>query len=273
MTPFQAFILGVIQGLTEFLPISSSGHLVLSQRLFGLREPELFFDISVHLGTLIAVIIFFQKDIRSIIASLVTFIVSLFKKETRLSYVWEDLNLRLTLLIVIGSVPTAFIGLMFSKIADQLFSSIFIVGCALIVTGVLLWITCLIKTEGKDISGFSIRNALTIGVAQGIAIIPGVSRSGSTIAVGLLLGLNRETSARYSFLLSIPAIAGAELLLSLKGIHGNAVFDMVTIIGMLTAGIVGYLALTLLVYIVKKGQIHLFSPYCWTVGLITLIVG
>ena len=270
MEPVQAIILGIIQGLTEFLPVSSSGHLVLFQHLFGLEEPELFFNISVHVGTLVAVVIFFRKEIQSIIVSLARFSALLFKREASFDDAWKDADVKLALLIVIGSIPTAFIGLMLHKVTDIIFSSIFLVGCALIVTGLVLWGTRWIKEE-EDAPDFTIKNALVIGVVQGMAIIPGISRSGSTIVAGLFLGLSRETAARYSFLLSIPAIVGAEIL-SLREASLHAL-DGVTILGTITAGIVGYCALKLLVYIVKAGQMHLFSPYCWIVGIIALIWG
>lgn len=270
MEPIQAIVLGIIQGLTEFLPVSSSGHLVLSQHLFGLEEPELFFDISVHVGTLVAVVIFFRKEIQSIVVSLAHFNALLFKREVSLGDAWKDADVKLALLIIIGSVPTAIIGLLLHKVTDHLFSSVFLVGCALIVTGLFLWATRWIR-EGEDIPDFTIKNALVIGVVQGMAIVPGISRSGSTIVAGLFLGLPREIAARYSFLLSIPAIVGAEIL-SLRDASVHAL-DGVTILGTITAGIVGYCALKLLVYIVKMGQMHLFSPYCWLVGIIALILG
>ncbi len=271
MNTIQSIILGIIQGLTEFLPISSSGHLVIFQHLFGMKEPELFFDISVHMGTLVAVIIFFRKEIWSIILSVVNSVRLLLKKQASLADVYKNPDIKLTLLIIIGSVPTAFLGLIFKEIADQLFSSVFIVGCTLIITGSFLWLTRMVKNNVKNIEGFSIKNALVIGVAQGIAIIPGISRSGSTIAAGFFLGLDRETATRYSFLLSIPAILGAEVL-GLKDVSAHAI-DATIIFGTLTAGIVGYGALNLLVYMVKKGQLHVFAPYCWVVGIAALVWG
>ncbi len=201
MSSFQAIILGIIQGLTEFLPISSSGHLVLFQHIFGLKEPELFFDICVHLGTLVAVIIFFRKDLITIITSLIHGSVKFIKKEASLSELFQKPDIKLAVLIVIGSVPTAILGLLFKKISDQLFSSLIIVGVMLIVTGIILWCTRWIKKNGRLIDGFSIKNSLVIGIIQGLAIIPGISRSGSTIAFGLFLGIERETAARFFYLL------------------------------------------------------------------------
>ena len=272
MEPVQAIILGLIQGLTEFLPVSSSGHLVLFQHLFGLKESALFFDVSVHMGTLIAVVIFFRKDIISIIVSLIRFIGQLSGHEKSFRHIHDDHDLKMAMLIIAGSVPTAIIGLLFKEMADRIFSSVLLVGCMLLLTGCFLWSTRWLKQEGNDISGFSIKNAFIIGIIQGLAILPGISRSGSTIVAGLFLNLNRETAARYSFLLSIPAIAGAEIL-SLKDLGHGASFDMNVLMGSVTACIVGYCALAMLVYIVRKGQMYLFSPYCWLVGIIALAIG
>jgi len=271
MEPIQAVILGIVQGLTEFLPISSSGHLVLFQHLFGLKEPELFFDISVHAGTLVAVILFFRKDLWAIIVSVIHFLSLFLKKQASFNDIQENADVKMAFLIIVGSIPTGIIGLLFKQIAEQLFSSVFIVGFMLLVTGLLLWITRRVKAVGRNITGFSVKDALIIGVVQGLAITPGISRSGSTIATGLLLGLNREMAARYSFLLSIPAIVGAEIL-SLKDVSFQAI-DTSVILGTIAAGIVGYFSLTLLVYIVKKGQLHIFSPYCWAIGIVALIFG
>jgi len=273
MEPLQAILLGIIQGLTEFLPVSSSGHLVIFQHLFGLKEPELFFDISVHLGTLAAVIIFFWKEIRAIIIAILRFAGMYFKKEVSFSHIYEDIDTKLAFLIVVGTIPTAILGLLFHKVADLIFSSVVLVGFMLLLTGFLLFGTRWVKKKvGEGVEHFSIKDALIIGLMQGIAIIPGISRSGSTIAVGLLLGLNRETAAKYSFLLSIPAILGAGVL-GLKDISAYPAFTLkASLIGTFTSCIVGYSALRLLVYIVKKGRIHIFAPYCWFAGLMALML-
>ena len=272
MQPLQAVILGIIQGLTEFLPVSSSGHLVIFQHLFGLKEPELFFDICVHLGTLVAVIIFFRKEIEAIIISISRFVKLYFKKKVSFVYIFEDVDTKLAFLIVVGTIPTAILGLLFHKVADLLFSSVVIVGFMLLLTGALLFSTRWVKNVGESITHFSIKDALIIGLVQGIAIMPGISRSGSTIAIGLFLGLNRETAARYSFLLSIPAILGAAML-SLMDVSTYSAFPLtVSFIGAFTSCIVGYSALRLLVYIVKQGRLHIFAPYCWLAGVIALML-
>ena len=270
MELIHAVILGIVQGLTEFLPVSSSGHLVIFQHLFGLKESELFFDVSVHMGTLAAVTIFFWKEIRSIIISLLRFSESLIKREIPFSRIHDDADLKLALMIIIGSVPTAIIGLLLKKASDQIFSSVSIAGAMMIITGLVLWVTHRFKKEGSK--KFSIKEALLIGIVQGLAVMPGISRSGSTIAAGIFLGLNREMAARYSFLLSIPAILGAEILV-LKDLSGLNIPISSTITGTVSAFIVGYFSLKLLLYIVKKGQLHIFAPYCWIIGLAALIWG
>lgn len=272
MNIFQAIILGIIQGLTEFLPVSSSGHLVLFQQLFGLKEAELFFDISVHMGTLVAVFIFFRKDIYAVVLSVLRYCKMILKTGSFFPGK-EDSDLRLATLIITGSIPTAIIGLLFHKIADQLFSSVLIAGLMLILTGVILFSTRFVKTPKKEISLFSIKDSLIIGISQGLAIMPGLSRSGTTIATGLFLGLDHQTAARYSFLLSIPAILGASLL-SFADLAGKTpVSAGISAAGAFTACVTGYFALRFLFYIVKKGRLHYFAPYCFIVGIISVIKG
>jgi undecaprenyl-diphosphatase len=269
----EAIILGIIQGLTEFLPVSSSGHLVLFQQLFGLKEAELFFDVCVHLGTLLAVIVVFRRKIWNIIAALWRLISLAGQKETILQRVESDPDLKMALLIVIGSIPTAVLGLMFHGIADQLFSSSFFTGLMLMVTGLLLWLTRRPKPGDRamDIEGFSRTKALVIGLVQGLAIIPGISRSGSTISIGLLLGIDRETAARYSFLLSIPAIVGAGALSIKDGLSHTDLAIWLSLLGAAVAALVGYGALRVLLSVVKKGHLYVFAPYCWLAGILAIV--
>jgi len=273
MQPFEAIILGAVQGLTEFLPVSSSGHLVISQYLFNLKEPEVLFDVGVHMGTLVAVIIFFRKDLYCIIDSILSFLKGALKTNVSFADAIQDINIKLAFLIIVGTIPTGILGLIFHKIVGRIFSSVVLVGLMLIVTGLLLTITVWIKNNDKSIKQFSFKEALIIGLMQGISILPGISRSGSTIAVGLFLGLERETSARFSFLLSIPAIIGAGIL-ELKDISTVPSDQIVSmLIGAFTSCLVGYGALGFLLFIVKKGRLHFFAPYCFAVGIIALIVG
>ncbi|MBT8332530.1 MAG: undecaprenyl-diphosphatase UppP [Deltaproteobacteria bacterium] len=271
----QAIILGIIQGLTEFLPVSSSGHLVLLQHVLGLEEAEILFDVSVHLGTLVAVIVVFRREIKNIVMALPRLIAVAGKKDRAVSAIESDPELKMAVLIVIGFIPTALLGLAFSGIADRLFSSVLIVGFMLMVTGWLLWLTrWTIKTARQPVfDRLNFKNAFLIGIVQGLAIIPGISRSGSTISIGMLLGIERETAARYSFLLSIPAIVGAGLLSLIECLHETDLSIKIPLVGAVTAAIVGYAALRALLKVVKKGGLHMFAPYCWLVGLLAIAFG
>lgn len=270
MEMYQAIILGIVQGLTEFLPISSSGHLVIVQQLFGMKEAALAFDVGLHVGTLIAVLIYFRTDLVAIIAAMARTTGKALTGKMTWSQALIDGDFKMAVLIIIGTLPTVVIGLGFHRIAEQLFSSLAVVGVALCITGLMLWLTRTVQNRCMDIGHFTIKKALIIGLVQGLAITPGISRSGSTIAVGLYLGLSRELSARFSFLLSIPAICGAAIL-HLKDLNGVGHLSLpVLAAGMMTAAVAGYLALALLVFIVKKGQLFVFAPYCWLLGFLCL---
>ncbi len=251
----QAAILGLVQGITEFLPVSSSGHLVLAQNLLGLHEPELLFDVAVHVGTLFAVLTVFRLDIISMFRGL-----------------WADDSYarqgrRLLLLVAAGSVPTALIGLVFKDTFEALFSSVAAVGLALIFTGLLLMATHYAPRAVRNLEQTGWGRAVLIGLAQGLAITPGISRSGATIAAGLLLGLERELAARFSFVLSIPAILGA-MALQIKDLDAVATAPAAPlIIGAIVAALTGYVALKLLIRLVKGGRLHWFAFYCWALGI------
>lgn len=271
MESLQSVMLGIIQGLTEFLPVSSSGHLVLLQNLFGIREPELLFDISLHLGTLLAVFIVFYKEILRILQTLLR-LPALIKSSGNLKSVFADNEeIRIFALIIIGSVPTAILGILFHKVADQIFGSVWIVGVMLLVTGTLLWFTRQMSNEGRPLIKVSIRDALMIGLIQGMAIMPGISRSGATISMALFLGMNREVAGRYSFLLSIPAILGAMILSLNSTIIQTDIPVRIILLGTVTAAIVGYIGLKILLRLVKQGHLYYFAPYCWLLGAATLI--
>ncbi|MFC1815224.1 undecaprenyl-diphosphate phosphatase [Thermodesulfobacteriota bacterium] len=271
MEPLQAVLLGLIQGLTEFLPVSSSGHLVLLQNFFGMKEPEILFDISLHIGTLIAVCIVFFQEIFVILQTLVR-LPRLLKVSVSLKQLYKDNEaVRLAVLIVMGSIPTALLGLVLHKVADKLFGTVWIVGMMLLATGALLWITRQIGLKGRPLGQVTIKDALLIGLVQGIAIIPGISRSGSTIAVALLMGVDREVAGRYSFLLSIPAILGALVLGLDSTMMQTSISGEMILLGTVIAGLVGFAALKLLLRLVKQGRLHLFGPYCWLAGISALI--
>ncbi|MCD4742497.1 MAG: undecaprenyl-diphosphate phosphatase [Desulfobacteraceae bacterium] len=268
MELYQGILLGILQGITEFLPVSSSGHLVLGQHFFNLTEPMLAFDISVHMGTLAAIVIVFFKDIKEIG-------ISVYKA------IYAKSDIKFFLLIITGCIPTAIIGFIIQIWEDVIFSSILLVGFMLIVTGCILWLTRHkqkpMKEQSMDISNFSFKSAFFIGVCQGIAVIPGISRSGATISAGLFAGLDRKMAAKFSFLLSIPAIIGAELLQligslnSLGSVNQPVIMTNITLFGTLSSFITGYIALIILLRIVNNGKLHLFAPYCWVAGIAVII--
>ncbi|MCP4368233.1 MAG: undecaprenyl-diphosphate phosphatase, partial [Deltaproteobacteria bacterium] len=263
--------LGIIQGLTEFLPVSSSGHLVLFQNLLGFKEPELLLDICLHIGTLIAICIVFFQEIKTIFITLIH-LPSLAKSAGGYKSLYEgNEQVRMTALIVIGSFPTALLGILFHKVADQLFGAVWIVGVMLVVTGSLLWFTRYSNPTGRPIDRFTAKDALVIGLIQGLAILPGISRSGSTISVALFMGVHREVAGRYSFLLSIPAICGALILGLDSSIGHTSISAKVILMGTISAAIIGYISLKLLMHIVKRGKLYYFAPYCWLLGLAVLI--
>ena len=251
----------MVQGLTEFLPVSSSGHLVFFQSLLGLKEPPIFFDVMLHLGTLLAVVIYFGTDIRKIIEGIGS---TLRKKEENRE------GAKLFLWIILATIPTGLMGILFKDWFESFFSKPKLVGGMLLITGLVLWLTRFAKKEGKLLRRMRWFEAILIGIAQGVAIIPGISRSGATISTGLFCGLDRELSGKFSFLLSIPAILGATLL-EYKKI--GTVSDLGTVlIGTAVAFGVGILALTFLMKIIKIGKLYNFSYYCCGMGILMIIL-
>lgn len=270
MDIFSSMLLGVVQGLAEFLPISSSGHLVLFQNLLGFREPELLFDIGLHLGTLVAVCIFFRRDLGAMGAQTVTYLGSALKREKN----WGDLrdypNASLVLWVVVGTVPTGLIGMCFKTPLENLFGSVRVVGFMLLCTGGLVALTRYVPRTYTCRIAVGLFAALAVGVAQGIAIIPGISRSGSTIVCGMLCKLERETAARFSFLLAIPATLGAMAVqIASEGLGHGALPSLVA--GFIVSAAVGLFALKVLMRMVRKGRLYVFAPYCWALGLVILL--
>jgi undecaprenyl-diphosphatase len=278
MTFLEAIILGIVQGATEFLPISSSGHLVLGQYLLGLDEPQLLFDIVLHVGTLLAVIGFYRRDLGKIVEGLRRSALRLLDRRP-LAEALEPEGARLALLIVIASVPTALLGILVDEYLPvdrgTRLSALFVCG-ALLVNGCILFAGRFARDlEPEEREGAStLWNiapwvALVIGIAQGAAVIPGLSRSGLTIITALFLGVWRDQAARYSFLMSVPAILGALVLkFEPAAFSGTALSTNLPIflLGALSAGLVGYGAIILLVKLIERAQFHHFSWYCWAIG-------
>jgi len=266
---FHSIFLGFIQGLTEFLPVSSSGHLVLFQRFFGLHEPELFFDICLHVGTLGAVCLFFRRDIVALVKAVLALLASGGKVNSLSVEVQEELTM--VGMILAGSVPTAIIGVVIKGFSETVFSSLALVGAMLCVTAGLLVATAMVPQDRDQ--KITLPKALFIGLIQGMAVFPGLSRSGSTIALALFFGVSRERAARFSFLLSIPAIVGASLLAILDLSKETLPSWGLIAAGTAVSAVTGYLALRFLVYIVGRGKLHFFAPYCLILGLAALVAG
>lgn len=269
MNIFQTILLGIIQGLTEFLPVSSSGHLVIFQNLLGFKAPELLLDTSLHLGTLLAVCIYFRSDLVKMFLGTWEF---LFRRRPSGA---DDKTYRphaaLTWWVLVGTVPTGLIGVFFMHPLENLFGSVSVVAVMLLATGTIVGLTKFYPGKAGKGRSLGYLTSVAIGVAQGVAIIPGISRSGSTIACGLSLGLEREMAGRFSFLLSIPAILGA-VVLELKDGHLSGVGLFPLFCGFFSSALVGLLALKVLMGMVRKGHLSYFAPYCWALGLLVLLI-
>lgn len=249
MTFRLAIFLGTVQGVTEFLPVSSSGHLVLLQKIFGISEPPIFFDTLVHLGTLLAVILFFWREL---------------KRVEKVKRVLRN--------VVVGTLPAAAVGLVVQPFVKIIFGNLLLVGLGFLVTGGLLfWSKNLSsgKKNLKGIKGLKGFQALTIGLFQAVAIVPGISRSGATIVGGLSQKLDSDSAFKFSFYLSIPAIVGANLL-QLKNLS-QIDFLPQSLVGMLAAFAVGYFSLRFLQKILRSQKLYYFSFYCFLIGGLTFV--
>lgn len=253
MNIIKIIFLGIVQGVTEFLPISSSGHLVIFQNLLGINNNQLTLNIFLHFGTVIPIIIIYWDDVRDIL---------LFKKGKR----------HLTYLILIGIIPTGLIGLFFQNFIESLFASILSVGYMLLITGLLIYLSECFSNTRININNMKTHNAIIVGIVQGLAVIPGISRSGSTIVSSLFQGLDREAAARYSLLISIPVITGAGLM-EIKaaltvGLNGTT--WSLLLIGGAAAAISGFFAIKYLLHVLREGSLIIFSYYCWIMGILII---
>lgn len=261
----KSILLGIIQGLTEFLPVSSSGHLVIFQHLFSIVSDNVAFEVIVHLGTLMSVVVVYWTDIVQMIKS---FFVGLLSGKIKKAYE-NDLHFKLSLLVIIGTVPAVIAGIFFRDFFEEIFHNIKLVGVTLLITSVILFLTRFIKVHDKKLS---FGKALLIGTGQAMAIFPGISRSGTTIATSLYLGINRKDAARYSFLLSLPVIAGAAVLELKDFISEGLATDQVGIllVGFFASFIIGYLAINFMLKVIQSGKFSLFAPYCALAGFVVL---
>lgn len=262
MTPTPTLVaLGILQGLTEFLPVSSSGHLVLFQSwLPGFREPGVLFHSTVHLATLGAVLAWFRRDVGALVRAAV------------MPGRADPAAARLLWMVAAGTVPTALIGLLFREALEGLFSSVSTVASMLLVTGTLLFATDRARERPGDIRSMRTGHALMVGIAQGIAIIPGISRSGASVAAGIFSGLGRALALRFSFLLSVPAILGAfALQLPTHGLDRAAEINVPGYgLAFLAAFAAGYASIGLLLKLLLSRRLTWFACYCWVLGAAVL---
>ena len=274
MSVIMSVFLGFIQGVAEFLPISSSGHLSVFQNLLGLQYAEaehLFFDVLLHFGTLCAVVFYYREDLRRMCTETVSFISGRGKTSAEGGRMTP--GVRTVAFVIVGTLPLILVVPFYDYIENLYYNTTFI-GFALLITGGLLFCSDKLTRGKKSEKTFTVVDALIIGFAQMIAVIPGLSRSGTTVTVALTRGLERDFAVRFSFLLSIPAVLGSFLLSVVKafksGINWSAV--PVYLIGMVVAAVVGYFAIKLMRYLVNKSGLGKFSYYCWAAGIITLIL-
>ena len=272
MTYFEAVILGLVQGLAEFLPISSSGHLALLQQWFGIDENKvLLFAVLLHVGTLISVFIVYWKDIWELIVELCLTIKDLCTgKGLRLE---ERPVRKLGVMIIVATIPTAIIGLLFNDLFDKLYTSVLPIGIGLIITGFLLILAERTGNSSRGIDRMNFRNALFIGTVQGIAICPGISRSGSTLFGSLICNLDRKFAVKFVFLISIPSILGSAVIEAPDAIKAG--FDMAqlgpVLVGMIVAAVSGLIAIKTMIKIVSDKKLRYFSYYVWALGVAVVI--
>ena len=273
MSYLSAILLGLVQGIAEFLPISSSGHLSIFQQFFQLADVEhdhMFFDVLLHLGTLVAVFVAYRKDI----AELLREFFSMIHLRKLPAGTKPDIPARRTILMIILATLPLVLVLPIKDHVEKLYQNTFFIAFALGITGLLLFLSDRLTQGTKNARNATLTDALLVGLSQAVAVVPGLSRSGTTISAGLARGFERTFAVKFSFLLSIPAVLGANLLSIVDALRSD--FDTsllpVYLVGVLVAMVSGYAAISLLRYIARKGRFGGFAYYCWGAGIVTLIL-
>lgn len=275
MSFFMSIFLGLVQGIAEFLPVSSSGHLSILQNIFRLNyndQDHLLFDVMLHLGTMISICVYYRKDLKAILNDSMKFV-----KDSRKGSNNEDVRLnpsvRTVIFIIVGTLPLLVMLPFYNMIALLFYNTAF-VGFALVITGTILYFSDKLIPGRKSEKTITVRDALTIGLVQACALLPGLSRSGTTVSIGMARGLSREFAIRFSLLLSLPAVLGASIISLIKSIQAGIEWSMlpVYIVGTLFAAVAGYFAIRLLNYISEKGKFGKFSYYCWALGGLTIFL-
>lgn len=270
MEYLYAAFMGLLQGVTEFLPVSSSGHLSLFQNFFGGKEPDNLFNVLLHFATLLAVFVVYRKDIWQMILEFFRSLGALFSKSPRKGRVPPAR--RLVWMVILGTLPL-FIILPFKSKVEALGGSTLFIGCALLVTGLLLFASDRFARCQKTERTMTVTDALLIGCGQALAVVPGLSRSGTTITAGVACGLDRPFAVRYSFLLSLPAVLGATLLEVLDVVKEGVDAALVPqyLVGMVVAAVSGYFAIGLVKLLADRGKFGAFAYYCWVAGILAIL--
>ena len=274
MTYLQAIILGLVQGVAEFLPISSSGHLAIFQNVFGLANADvdhMFFDVLLHLGTLVAVFVAYWGDIRDIVLEFLSMIRLRKRPEGEKP---DRLSQRMIGFLIIASLPLVLV-LLFKDSVESLMGSLLFIGTMLLVTGALLFLSDRMNRGARDLKSASVLDVLVVGLSQVLAVVPGLSRSGTTISAGLSRGFDRAFAVKFSFLMSIPAILGANLLSVVDAVQAGIDWRLMPmyLVGVVVAAVSGYFAIIFLKKIARSRGFGVFSYYCWGAGLVTLVLG
>ena len=274
MTYVTSFLLGLVQGVAEFLPISSSGHLSLFQHFFGMASADgnLFFDVLLHLGTLIAIFVYYRKDILGLLKELVHLIQCAFSSQKRKEMKRLPPDGRMILMIIIATLPLFVILPIKSKV-EGLYGNTIFIGVALLLTGFLLFWSDRMAKGKKTAKSATMLDALLVGVGQAIAVVPGLSRSGTTISAGLVRGFSRKFAVRFSFLMSIPAVLGANILSIAEAVQEGIDTSLLPayFIGTAVAAVSGYFAIGLVNLLTNKGKFGNFAYYCWGIGAAAVV--
>lgn len=286
MSIFEAILLGVIQGLTEFLPVSSSGHLAICEQLLGIdTDGGLLFDVLLHLGTLGAIFAALKKDIRRLILEAIRIVHDIWynllifwrnlinREENRYRKIIDNNYRKFVLMVAVSAIPTALIGYWMRETVNAASDTLLFPGLGLLVTGILLLVVDFVETGKKIPKDATFGNALVVGICQGLAVFPGISRSGTTITAGLLCGFNRKFAVKFSFIMSIPAIVGAVILEITEAIGGlkiTGAFVANSIVGMIFAGIAGFFCIRTMLSLVQRKKLRYFSYYCFIIGIVAI---
>lgn len=273
MSILEAIIVGIVQGLTEFIPVSSSAHIVLAQSILGVKQPGITFEVVVHIGTLFSVFWVFGSDILRLIKASFDIPKALFKRESFDTLKTKD-ERNFIFMLILGTIVTGTTGVLFKDFFVSFYHNNTAIGIALLFTGLILWLSQKVNPGYKKEGKISALDGIIIGGFQSFAIFPGISRSGSTIAGALLRKLDKETAVRFSFILSIPAILGATLLevaqITQTGFDSSLLLPY--FFGLVFSAISGIIAIKWLVAFLNKGKLHYFSFYCWFIGILVLVL-